>query len=527
MYSRIFKLSPERPFALKAQILKVLAAALICSLAGCSDSDNHRSQPVIDPLPEPDPPPEETYWPIANPTVEVAPNIGSAQLVLAPTFDLALVGYQQAEYFLSGTATAYTNTSELGSDGRWAIEAGEQAPYTTRILVYRPTDDADFNGTVIVEWLNVTSGFDTAPDWGTSHVEMTRQGYIWVGVTAQYIGIYGSNSSLAPLHLKATNPARYESLTHPGDSFSYDIYSQVAQSLRSPQGLNPLEGASIERIIAHGESQSAFRMTTYVNAFHPVFNAFDGYMLHVRGAGSSQLSQEPQVAIETPEVVFVRDDINVPVLTFETESEVLGFGFVNARQDDSDKIRLWELAGAAHADLYFTEVGSDDKGDDPSVAAVREAFTIYGVINCASPINAGPHHWVYNAAVAALDSWVRTGEPPPTAPRLLLNDDNSAYQRDELGNVLGGIRTPYVDTPVALLSGSGQGEGGDSFCRLFGSTTLFSAEQMVALYIDEAGYVAAAEEAARNAVDAGFILAADAELILAWAPQQWRSQTGE
>ena len=336
--------------------VKFIFLAVLLTLFACSDS--HDSPVAIEPAPEPIPRPEETYLPIDNPTVELAPDIGLAQLVLAPTFDLSEVGYTQEEFFLSGTATAYTNSSELGSDGLWDIEAGEQADYTTRILVYRPIDNADFSGTVIVEWLNVSSGFDTAPDWGTSHVEMIRQGVIWVGVSAQYVGIYGTESALVPLYLKASNPERYEALEHPGDSFSYDIYSQVAQSLRSPQGVNPIAGVIPMYIIAYGESQSAFRMTTYVNAFQPAFNAFDGYMLHVRGNGSSALSQEPQVNIPTPEVVFVRQDTNVPVMTFETETEVLGFRFVDARQDDTDKIRLWELAGAAHADYYFTGVGS-------------------------------------------------------------------------------------------------------------------------------------------------------------------------
>ena len=42
-----------------------------------------------------------------------------------------------------------------------------------------------FNGTVVVEWLNVSGGVDAAPDWTFAHTELIREGYAWVGVSAQ------------------------------------------------------------------------------------------------------------------------------------------------------------------------------------------------------------------------------------------------------------------------------------------------------------------------------------------------------
>ena len=47
-----------------------------------------------------------------------------------------------------------------GADG--AVAPAELADYRTRILVYRPADAARFNGTVVVEWLNVSGGLDGA-----------------------------------------------------------------------------------------------------------------------------------------------------------------------------------------------------------------------------------------------------------------------------------------------------------------------------------------------------------------------------
>ena len=128
-----------------------LIAASVALLA-CSNNNNDGSVVI----------PEPGYLPIMNPTVSLPPDEDSINL-LAQNFDLGSVGYQQAEFFLEGTASAFTNTSELGSDGVWAAEPGEQAAYKTRIVVYRPIDPADFNGNVLVEWLNVTAGSETPP----------------------------------------------------------------------------------------------------------------------------------------------------------------------------------------------------------------------------------------------------------------------------------------------------------------------------------------------------------------------------
>ncbi len=62
------------------------------------------------------------------------------------TFDLATVGYTQEEFFLAGTADAYTPTAALTSDGKWSVAASSQAAYVTRIVVDRPIKSRDFNG---------------------------------------------------------------------------------------------------------------------------------------------------------------------------------------------------------------------------------------------------------------------------------------------------------------------------------------------------------------------------------------------
>jgi hypothetical protein len=337
-------------------------------------------------------------------------------------------------------------------------------------------------------------------------------------VSAQKIGVEGGTSAvgLTPMPLKEVDPVRYGSLVHPGDSFSYDMYSQAAQAIRRPGSINPLDGLQVETVIAMGESQSAFRMVTYIDGIHPRDDIYDGFFVHSRGGNGvlpANLSERPQQAVPVPAAALIRSDLNVPVLTFETETDLTLLGFVQARQADTDRFRLWEVAGTAHADTYTVAVGSTDKGDSPDAAKIIVTADPLPQISCPRPINSGPQHFVLKAAVSALIRWVREGVLPPIAPRLELSGNTIA--RDEYGNARGGIRTPHVDVPIATLSGEGQ--SGSILCILFGTTTPLDQETLAGLYPDQSAYVNAFNASTDAAVEAGFILPADAPLLKAAA----------
>jgi len=520
--------------AAQLQILHpVRATFLLCTLclallAGCSDGNDTAVRLGVPGSAHPN------IVAVPPATLEAAP--AGNPVLITTFFSLASVGYEQAEFFVSGTANAYVNRNELQSDGRWAVQPTSQAPYRTRIVVHRPSSPEDFNGTVIVEWLNVSAGFDAAPDWGMLHTELIRSGYAWVGVSAQRDGVEalldGSAAALLP---GAPVDDRYASLEHPGDAFSYDIYSQIARALRGPgfgpgveiadTQITPLGNLEPQRFIAAGESQSAAHMMTYVNAFAPLHALFDGYFVHSRLGGSAPLQGGffDDVVVETPQIVRVRTDLGVPVLMLQTETDLFVLGSWPSNQPDSDFFRLWEIAGTAHADLYTFLDNRFDVGDDPSVAAVMEVSEpIPGIIECPVPVNAGPQHWVAKAAMAALNTWITDGTPPPMADRLAVSGAPPAFELDELGNVRGGIRTPYVDAPIAVLSGEGQPQvdfdpDNRNFCFLSGTTRLFDAPTLRSLYTDNAAYVEAVNAAANEAVANGFLLPADAALIRAHA----------
>lgn len=434
-------------------------------------------------------------------TLEGPITVGAITVPLDPrSTDLAVLGYVESEWFASGTATKYAQTDERTADGKWSVEPDGTAPYTTRMVVRMPADPKKFSGVVALEWLNV-SALELAPDWSyLSDDAIADSGIAWVGVSAQAISIEGGAAVLetgdasqaeANKGLRELDPARYGSLEHPGDAFSFDIYSQVGAALRSKQGRKVFDGARVERVLAIGESQSAGFLTGYVNGIDPAAEVFDGFFVHSRFAGAARYDGSPSLR-NTTVGYRIRTDVAVPVFVLETETDVLN-SYALARQRDTRRIRVWEVAGTGHSDTYLANV--------PGL--------------CESPINDGPQHWVAKAAFTHLVDWVTEGTPPPHADRI--RSDGTDLHRDDHGIVLGGVRTPDVDVPVATLSGApGAGEGRD-FCRLLGSTIPFDDATLQSLYPMKQAYVDAFEDALDEAIRAGYVRKSDRAAYLARA----------
>jgi len=462
---------------------------------------------------------------------DVVPVPGRPALLLG-AFEIADVGYVAEEFFVSGTASSYSPTGELGSDGRWSVTPSDTAEYTTRIVVLTPADRSRFNGTVIVEWLNVSGGIDAPALWMMAHREVLRSGYAYVTVSAQRVGVDGGASLLGiDMSLKSQNPQRYAALSHPGDAFSYDIFSQVAGLVRG----RLLDDLPVEHVIAVGESQSAMFLTSYINAVDPLAKAYDGFLVHSRFAPAAPLDDasifDEGKAINTQPVAF-RPDLRVPLLTIITETDLFGGirnGYYYARRPDDDRLRVWEIPGAAHADNYTIQVAPIDTGDAPLddiVAAYAPTKNLMGQ-ELGHYINFAPqHHYVVQAAVAALDTWVRTGRPAPAAPPITMRQtEDPEPVLDANGIAEGGVRTPWVDVPTARTSGIGDAyEGSDDgleaaganiMASIFGSGEPFDRETLDRLYPGGATeYVEKFTAALDTAIESGFILPADRAEIL-------------
>ena len=468
----------------------------------------------------------------------VAAPPGKPFIIPIAGYDLAKLGYTTEEFFVSGRATSYKLAGPPPADGRWAATPDKSAPYVTRILVARP-DAAKFNGTVVVEWLNVTAGSDTPVDWWTMHREMIRKGYAWVGVTAQRIGVEGGepaapSPTMVPPPLKKINPARYGGLSHPGDAFSFDIFSQVGKLLHSPDSGGVLGPLAPKRIIAVGESQSAIYLTTYVNAVAPVAKAYDGYLIHSRFGVSARLDGANGVLDlrSMPQDVRIRTDLPAPVIVVQTETDVGGNpalspggdaipGTYRVRQPDTNRLRVWEIPGAAHADNYLSRLGGSDSGAlaPQAFAAALAPFSDLPGQKLVKPMNFNPaQHYVAEAALRSLDQWIATGKAPPKGAPIKVEgagpDGVARLAVDAHGNALGGVRTPWIDAPTARLAGTGNSNVNGTGV-LFGRGEPFDKAKLDQIYPGgKSDYLAKFSAALDATIKAGFILPDDRQEIL-------------
>lgn len=379
---------------------------------------------------------------------------------------LRLRGYVEQEFYLAGEADAYSSTGELLAEG---------VPYKTRIVVRRPTSERRFNGTVIMEWQNVTAGYDLDALWHGD--QLTREGFAWIGVSAQRVGVD---------FLRDWSPTRYAELDVTGDGqyitdeLSYAIFAQAAQVLREPGAVSPMGNLQVEKIIAAGGSQSAGRMTIYYDHILPQIAdpVFDGYSFVV-GAAPTREGTEP-------------------VFHILSETDVRSAA---GRRPDSDVYRRWEVAGAAHSgyqgQAYRAPLSERDlEGGAPEYDCLREPFSRV------------PLHHVVVASHVQLARWI-DGKAPPRAPYLRF--DGASKVRDELGLAQGGIQLPAMSAPTAINTGDNAGQ---TFCFLFGSYEPLDEAQLSTLYRNHGQYVSRVSTSAAWNTAKGYMLPADGVSVI-------------
>ena len=399
--------------------------------------------------------------------------------------DLSAYGYVEEEYYVTGTANRYRIVDPL-RDAQ-VVDGGH--PYKTRMIIRRPADPAKFNGTLAVEWYNVTTGQDIDFDWATSHEYLMRNGYAAVSLSAQLVGVD---------RLKTWSPARYGdlSLTAPntdpaggtldarGDVLGWDVFSQTVQALRD----GALPSLAVKRVIANGESQSAGRLTTYYNSIDPLHRVIDGIVYYDRGG--PWRADSPTKAISVATEFGSRSGPTYP---------------------DSANFRLWEVAGTSHVSLhdmrYVDAITGRDKGL-PAPVTLTELIT-----GCAyEPLwSTVPTHQVLNAAFDHVNRWVQGFPAPPSAARM--ERDTSVappvLRRDAAIACSGGIRLAEFTHPTAFtLGGLNTGPG---FCYLAGHHRFYTAAELAALYPDPHAYVRGVVDTTAANLAAGYILGARRE----------------
>jgi hypothetical protein len=453
----------------------------------------------------------------------------------APTINLASYGYVEHEFFMSGSTNIYRESGFWGPNGRWNVSVAQSdVPYTTRLLVRYPTNPAKFNGTVVVEWLNDTTGGDQDPVWSEIYQQVLSEGYAYVGVTAQTEGMN---------ELKAWDPERYGALGDSNDGQSYDIFTQAAEVVRADSA-RLLGGLTPTQVIGAGDSQSAFRVVTYVNAIQPLTHAFNGFLAVGRSVLAAPIGSGLVSFLPFP--ALIRTDNTTPFIQLNTEGDIEELGDAFARQPDNDYLRTWELAGASHIDLHegLYEANTIER-ENPQLTAPQ---CVFGVVanGATQPDNMGVYE-LEDAALAALRTWIATGTPAPHGNPIATTPFFNIVERDQYGNALGGIRLPDIQVPTETYSAINFSEPSleslspsqllstlqsifttletgeitnttlrdEGLCLLEGYYKPFSTATLKALYPTHADYVAKYTAAAATDLSDGFLTEADYKATVA------------
>ncbi len=194
--------------------------------------------------------------------------------------------------------------------------------------------------------------------------------------------------------------------------------------------------------------------------------------------------------------------MDAPFVTVYSQTEVVH----DASQEialpsdtDQPKLRYYEVAGMPH--LRLVDQGTDgtephpadgDKRNDPQCQSLYDE----------------PVETVVSAILDAMDRWVREGVPMPKAERV--GREGKSVARDpQTGNLLGGVRPPWIKVPSATYLTDHETDCGSAF----DTKVPYSAQQLKALYGSYASYASRFEAAKQQAIKEGYLLTEDAVFV--------------
>lgn len=441
-------------------------------------------------------------------------------------------GYVEEEFFVSGTANVY----EWDASGNPFVRT-PNAPYTTRIIVRRPANMHKFSGTVWVETLNATLLIDLDRMWQLHYAQILRDGDAYVGITSKPVTVaalkkfdpvrYASLSMANPLPLddplNCQNPGIWNSLNtatrETEDGLIWDIMSQVGAVLKSHGPQNPL-GVAARTVYGEGWSQSGGYALRYLNTFGPLAKlsngkpVYDGWI-----AGGFIAPVDINQCSTVPSASDPRNQIHpngVPVIGIRTQGDFWSLAYRRADSDaPGDQFRLYELAGPTHdTSTIFQNFAPDADIIKAGVTPPNPAVCNYQFLNDF------PYEYYLNAAAVNLKLW-GLGIAPPHGDRLQYDLTNPNFVdntvKDQYGNAVGGLRSPYLDVPIATYH---MGFAGGPFtCLVLGYKAPFSEDLLQQLYPNHGQYVSKVTRDTIQLVKDRFLLPIDAPKIIVQAAQ--------
>ena len=433
--------------------------------------------------------------------------------------DLTPAGYVEEEYLLSGRAAIWGASAVPGDPT--TLRSG--IPYTTRLVVRRPADAGRASGVVHLEPLHPHR--DGGLTWRGAAPHILRSGDAWVGVT-----VY---AHLASLLRERIDPERYAELDLPAAGLEWDIFADAAQAIRGGQ----VPGLAVERIQLSGWSATGSFVRVFVRegfaARRP--GLVDGAVVFISSGGAGDAGYPPlspdtaSIALDDPRRTIRDAGIPMFEVLSETESETHEHQTRDDSDADGDRYRLYQVAGTAHEELWLRRVLTNNEMLEAVGIPARDGADVV------EEFSDGRLDLVAQAALQRMSAWVADGTPPPSFPRFGFDGEadgeNRPLARDPDGNVLGGVRTPWVEAPLAAYAPHGTPVSADpGFEQLFGAKltgtmTRFPAERVRERFPDEDAYRAAFSAATGRLEVEGLLLAPGAEELRGSITERWRAAT--
>lgn len=441
--------------------------------------------------------------------------------------DVADYNYVEEEYFISGHANVYDTDQ---NDEATLYKAG--LPYKTRIIVRKPSDVSRFSGIVYVDILNATQGYDIEDLWHRIYLWCMENGHGYVGVTSKPVNVqslknfdYNRYKTLNwPSGEPITMPPVSNSATLPGteEGLIWDILGQTGHMLKTNNSGKVFEGYQVRYVYLTGQSQSGAYLNTFIGYFDraaKLLNGegiFDGYMNIVGSLVQRSIRQNDQIGPlrltkrnihpSTMPYICLSSEADLTLFKLFVDGELLDMKVQNS-DTATDKCRYYEIPCSPHTDIVC-----------PVLTDIEDIRRMNGKIPNLDPkllehINDMHVEYYICGLLWKLHRWSAYGETPEELP--VLARRNHALVKDRWGNTEGGLRTPYVDVPIATYIACNPDDP-EGIC---GKMEYFTHEQFSSLYGTTQKYLELFSTYTDRQVCEHWISRTDGEKMKAWSRQ--------
>ena len=447
-------------------------------------------------------------------------------------------GYVEEEYLVSGLANVY---AWEGTVGRPKIRTAG-CPYCTRIIVRKPADVKQFSGSVMVEMMHNGGDIDNpCAGWATSFEHIISSGDAYVGISVsgatfkalknfdseRYADISYKNplppEQRRPFGNMALSPDQEKNVrggVQIDDSdrekgMDFDMVSQVAAMIKRGMPGTPFEGYAAKRAYLVGVTFG--EIPCYVSSILPYAMvegdkpAYDGFIIYMSGRAGNLNREEGVLSWDDPRC---KCGGIVPVVRIQTSGELRGVDphplwacmYRSENSDEPGNLGRWyEVAGASLKFSARRGVSTFPSSEEIIKAGVEEANKRWNALHTTMipGLNVSIMQHIIACTYRNLKDWSIKGISLPQAPVIEMTGGypDGEPMLDESGNQIGGVRSHYVDIPIASYSEDG-------------TITPFSSEMLKGLYGSKENWLIKVSERLHEMVEERWILAEGAKMLL-------------